>query len=109
LTEPALMRLVLASATNRNRRQQWKAFVHKQDENGNDRLGTGINAGMVTPEYQNFANLERYFLRQLPPGNYHVEAFHNWDHRYGKPDLDTVFTVVPTNAGTTHRRTKSSR
>jgi hypothetical protein len=77
-----------------------KAFVHKQDENGNDRLGTGIDAGMVTPDYQDYAMLKRYFLSQLPPGTYHVEAFHNWDHRYGKADLDTTYTVpgsVPTS------------
>ena len=70
-----------------------KAFVHKQDENGHDRLGTGIDAGMVTPEYRDYEKMKRHFLSRLPPGTYHVEAFHDWDHRYGKPDLDTTYTV----------------
>jgi hypothetical protein len=70
-----------------------KAFVHKQDENGNDRLGTGIDAGMVTPKYPSYEKMKRHFLSRLLPGTDHVEAFHDWDHRYGKPDLDTTYTV----------------
>ena len=69
-----------------------KAFVHKV-ENGRDRLGTGVNAGMVTPQYGSFQAMKRYFLDRLPEGDYHVEAFHNWDNRYGKPDLDIIYHV----------------
>jgi hypothetical protein len=70
-----------------------KAFVHKQDENGRDQLGTGANAGMVTPAYGSFKAMRRYFLDLLPDGNYHVEVFHNWDKRFGSPDLDIVYRV----------------
>jgi hypothetical protein len=79
-----------------------KAFVHKQDENGNDRLGTGIDAGMVTPEYRDYAMMKRHFLSQLTPGTYHVEAFHNWDNRYGTPDLDTTY-IIPGVMPTTQK------
>jgi hypothetical protein len=69
-----------------------KAFVHKQVD-GIDRLGTGVNAGLVTPKYSTLTSMKRCFLDKLPPGTYHVEGFYNWDNRYGKPDVDFVYEV----------------
>lgn len=69
-----------------------RAFVHKMNADGMDRLGTGQDAGMVSPEYKRLSNLCRHFLDKLPAGKYHVEVFRNWDNRYGKPDIDFVHT-----------------
>ena len=67
-----------------------RSYVHKT-VNGRDCLGTGVHAGMVTPDYKTVNNLFRHFLSPLPPGEYHVEVFYNWDKRYGTPDLDFRF------------------
>ena len=70
-----------------------KAFIHKQD-NGRDTLGSfnGIRGGFVTKNYNTIVDLIRHSLRGLSLGEYHIEAFYNWDNRYGKSDIDIVVT-----------------
>lgn len=69
-----------------------KAFVHRVGEDGRDRLGTGVNAGRVSPKFNTWGGLLAW-VRRSPPGVYHVEAFHSWDRRYGKADMDVHVTV----------------
>jgi hypothetical protein len=69
-----------------------KAFVHMMID-GKDTHGTyaaGGRGAFVTNEYANLKNLIRYSLKNVPNGDWHIEAFHNWDNRYGKPDIDAI-------------------
>jgi hypothetical protein len=70
-----------------------KAFVHYIDPiTGQDRLGTGLTAGTVIGEYPTLSSLLDNGMKMHPPGKYHVEAFRNWDRRYGTPDIDLIIT-----------------
>lgn len=57
-----------------------------------DELGTGLQ--WVTPEYKSVKELNYYFLTinpTKPAARYHVQAYKNWNNRYGTPDYDYVF------------------
>jgi hypothetical protein len=70
-----------------------KAFIHGVDEQGRDILGTGLpKGGIVTREYKSLKNLIKYSLKDYK-GTYHIEAFHNWDNRYSKANIDIFVTV----------------
>ena len=68
-----------------------RAFIHKLDKDGGILIG-GTN-GTVTGEYKTWGNLLKYGTRGLAPGWYRIEAFYNWDNRYGKPDRVNKFLV----------------
>lgn len=70
-----------------------KAFIHGIDENGRDILGSGFpKGGIVTREYKTLKSLIHNNLRFFK-GKFHIEAFHNWDRRYGKADIDIIVTI----------------
>ena len=67
-----------------------KAFIHGVNEQGMDILGTGFpKGGTVTKEYKNINTLIKNSLKGYT-GTYHIEAFYNWDSRYGKADIDVI-------------------
>lgn len=65
-----------------------RAFVYAYKD-GKSVLGTG----RVTPDYQNLKNLKRYYMKGLPKGTYSIEAFYNWDNRYGDADITEIVGV----------------
>lgn len=64
-----------------------RAFIYELTEDGN------LRSGRVTPEYQTAGNLERYYIRKLPPGRYRVFVHFNWEKRYSDPDRTFDFLV----------------
>lgn len=71
-----------------------RAFVHTVGPDGRDMLGS--TNGRVTPEYVNLTMMRQHFLDKLPPGSYHIEAFHDFENKkFGNPDVDFYYDVVP--------------
>jgi len=71
-----------------------KAFIYKQND-GRDTLGTwsGSRGGWITVSYANLDKLLRLSFKDKPDGEYHVEAFYNWENRYKKADVDEIVTI----------------
>jgi len=70
-----------------------RAFVIALDDHGRERLGTGADAGMVSPPYCSVHNLNRYFVSRLKPRTYRVYVHKNWHRCYGRADRVYDYTV----------------
>ena len=73
-----------------------KAFIHGVNDNGQDILGTSFpHGGIVTREYKTLKTLIKNTLHYegFKGKTFHVEAFNNWNHRYGKADIDILVTI----------------
>ena len=61
-----------------------RAYIHKLKPDGLTMLGT--ENARITKDYRHWSNLLNYATRGLKPGWYLIEAFNDWDRRYGEPD-----------------------
>lgn len=70
-----------------------KAFISELSENNTPRLGS--DHATVTREYKNMATMFKYAIKPFMKShksNVIVEAFYNWDNRYGTPDITRIYS-----------------
>lgn len=64
-----------------------KAFVYKLDDNGKT-----ILPGCIIGPYANRRNLENFGMRNMPVGEYQIEAPYSWERRFSQ-DLAHDFQI----------------
>lgn len=69
-----------------------KAYIHRCNADGTDK-GLGTFNNWITGEYKNLENLIRFGLKDAKPGLYRIEAFYDWDDRYGECDINTTIRI----------------
>lgn len=72
-----------------------RAFIFMCDEDG-DQIRPGTLGNWVSAEYKNLENLLYFGFKGVRPGKYRIEAFHDWNNRFGIPDIVTFKRVEKT-------------
>lgn len=70
-----------------------KAFISELSENRTPRLGS--EHATVSGNYKNFSTMFRHAIKPFMKSHKSsviVEAFYNWDNRYGIPDVTRIYS-----------------